>query len=179
MDCPAGMVTSPPGATAACAGAWSGTAGAGAGGGAGAAIGASLPRPVKVKATTSLVLKVCTSPLTSKRRMAAVPPRYRPCTTLPLFNSRVSAAAKLTKNNATATATKKRFTLRITSSLVCKLQIPRNPLSSPMPKHYSTALDDVAAFQGCVKKSGFVFAKREGPGKNAQTLRPVERKRLV
>src|SRR5690242_1687204 len=125
MDCPAGMVTSPPGPTLAAAGAG---AGAGAGGGAsgagaGAAIGvAPPPRPVKVKATMSLVLKVCISPFTSKRRMAAVPPRYRPCTTLPLFNSKVSAAATLTKNNTTAMAAKKRFTLRILPSLIADSQ---------------------------------------------------------
>ncbi|PYU15893.1 MAG: hypothetical protein DMG37_04070 [Acidobacteria bacterium] len=79
-DCPAGIVTSPPGPTLAGAGAGAGAGArggaAGAGAGAGAATGVAPPeRPVKVNATTSLALKVCISPFTSKRRMAAVPPR--------------------------------------------------------------------------------------------------------
>src|SRR5215472_8975830 len=138
-DCPAGMVTSPPGATLAAAG-----AGVAAGAGAGAAIEvAAPPRPVKVKATTSLVLKACTSPFTSKRTTAAVPPKYRPCITLPLFSSRVSAAATLAKNNPTAMAAKKRFKLRIPPSLLAD-SIPRGPnLPNGMPFGHSTALDTV------------------------------------
>ena len=49
-----------------------------------------VPR-VKVSATMSLVGNVCTSPFTSKRKTACVPPRYFPCSTRPSFSSSVSA----------------------------------------------------------------------------------------
>lgn len=139
-DCPAGMVTSPPGAAGAGAGVGAGASAAGAGGGAGASIGAEPPpRPVKVNATTSLVLKVCTSPFTSKRRTAAVPPRYLPWTTLPLFSSKVSAAATLTKNNATAMVAKKRLKLRILPSLIADSQSHTSP-NLPRTERYSSIL---------------------------------------
>src|SRR5262249_45962860 len=55
---------------------------------------AAWPEPrVNVSATMSLVEKVCTSPLISKRRIACVPPTNLPCKTRPSFNSNVSAAA--------------------------------------------------------------------------------------
>src|SRR2546427_1028261 len=111
-DCPAGMVTSPPEAEPAKL-----FAGAGAAAGAGATTGAERPAlPVKVSATASVVLKVWTSPLISKRSTACVPPRYFPFNTRPSFNSKVSAATAPTKNSPKATATKKRFTLFIVPS---------------------------------------------------------------
>src|SRR5215472_12900391 len=79
----------------------------------------------------SLVLKVCTSPFTSKRRTCCVPPRYFPCTTFPLLSSRVSAAATLTKNNATVIAAKRRFKLRMPPSLSTRFTGLGNPCASP------------------------------------------------
>ena len=124
-------------------------------------------RPVKVNATMSVVLKVSTSPFTSKRRMAAVPPRYLPCTTLPLLSSKVSAAATLTKNNPTMTAAKKRFTLRTPPSFIPsgkQLMSPRSPRSSP----HSTALDEPAAPNGCANASAKPVGLKDRGNKTGQ-----------
>src|SRR5580658_667608 len=74
------------------------------GGAAGADAFAAPLFPVNVTATASITLNVCTSPFTSNRSTACVPPRYRPCSTRPSFSSKVSAAADPTKNNPSATA---------------------------------------------------------------------------
>src|SRR5438445_5801637 len=119
-DCPAGMVTSPPEAEPAKL-----FAGAGAAAGAGATTGAERPAlPVNVSATASVVLKVWTSPLISKRKTACVPPRYFPFNTRPSLNSKVSAAAAPTKNSPKTTATKKRFKLFIVPSHDSEITIP-------------------------------------------------------
>src|SRR5579862_3551156 len=129
-DCPAGRVTvlldgaAGAGAVAACgarfdcvaAGAGGGVSGAAAG--AGAADCALAPGPpVKVSATMSIVWKVCTSPLTSKRSTACVPPRYLPCRTRPSFNSKVSADAALANKNPRATKPRKCINLFISDCL--------------------------------------------------------------
>src|SRR5947209_1279684 len=126
-DCPAGMVTSPPEAEPAKL-----FAGAGAAAGAGATTGAERPAlPVNVSATASVVLKVWTSPLISKRKTACVPPRYFPFNTRPSLNSKVSAAAAPTKNSPKTTATKKRFKLFIVPSHDSEIASPFNLRISP------------------------------------------------
>src|SRR5262245_29107075 len=100
IDCPAGTLTSPPAPpayelAAAGGGADAGGPGSACGGGAaagGGAVGVEREFRVNVKATMSCVGKVCTSPSTSKRRTACVPPKYFPCSTRPSLSSSVSAS---------------------------------------------------------------------------------------
>src|SRR5712675_983093 len=112
IGCPAGSVKSPP--LYACDGAggasFGGLSGGGLpggllgyGGGGGSAARRPPPR-VNVNATMSCVGNVCTSPFTSKRKIACVPPRYLPCSTRPSFSSSVSANPIPAKSNAAEAA---------------------------------------------------------------------------
>src|SRR5258708_16351513 len=160
-DCPAGMVTSPPEAEFAML--FAGIA---------AAAGAERPAaPVNVSATASVVLKVWTSPLISKRKTACVPPRYFPFNTRPSLNSKVSAAAAPAKNIPKTTATKKRFTLFIVPSHDRKSQFPETSASISPPK----ALCDSTALNGGNGPNGCAMARmsgnKSGKGQVSTTIR--------
>src|SRR5882762_5048588 len=88
--------------------------------------GTPAARPVNVSATISIVLNVCTSPFTSKRSTACVPPRYFPRSTRPSFNSKVSAAAKPASNRPSTVAVNKRFHLFMVSSQAENRANPRD-----------------------------------------------------
>src|SRR5690242_17645925 len=103
--------------------------------------------------------------------MPAVPPRNRPWSTLPFLSSKVSAAATLTKNNATAMAAKKRFKFRILPSLVADSQ---SHVSRTSPQRNATRpfywIGYGAPWNGCVRRPEPRRAFDRGP-KAAQNSR--------
>src|SRR5438309_6774362 len=113
---------------------WSGgglSAGAAAGGGGAVSGTRPLDPRVNVKATISCVGNVWTSPFTSKRKTACVPPRYFPCSTRPSFNSNVSAKPSPAKTSATPAITisleKSRIFIispRLPDELFCSTRCP-------------------------------------------------------
>src|SRR5216684_2072815 len=138
----------------------------------GAATGAADPElPVNVSATISVVLKVCSSPLISKRNTACVPPRYFPFKTRPSFNSKVSAAAAPTRNSPIANTDKKRFTLFIVPSHDRKSQFLEISASVPRAQgqlYHSTALDGGDVANGCAKCHRGKSQREEGIERRAQ-----------
>src|SRR5882757_5016769 len=133
IGCPAGGVKSPPlypcGGAAwagACGGSFGGLSGGLLGAGGGGGSGARRPPPrVNVNATMSCVGNVCTSPFTSKRKIACVPPRYLPCSTRPSFSSSVSANPIGAKRNAATAAISAFETFRV---VIFPSHFPRNAL---------------------------------------------------
>src|SRR5215831_10862822 len=101
----------------------------------------------------SCVGKVWTSPLTSKRRTACVPPKYLPCSTRPSFSSSVSAKPVPASSSTALAASKALDKFFMVNSLLPSdpINLTRSNTSRHEKLHDSALLDEPMSKTGCAK----------------------------